>query len=152
MESKELKVFNYLNNEVRVVTKESEPWFVAADVCKVLEIDQVTNAIRKLDDDEKKTTLISIKGGNGAVSTKEVNIVSEPGLYSLVLGSRKPEAKAFKRWVTHEVIPTIRNIAFTAPGIPPNGSLIIHIFLIRSVCPPRKTVVEYDYVTARFQN
>lgn len=108
MESKELKVFNYLNNDVRVVTKEGEPWFVAADVCKVLEIDQVTNAIRKLDDDEKKATLISIKGGNGAVSTKEVNIVSEPGLYSLVLGSRKPEAKAFKRWVTHEVIPTIR--------------------------------------------
>lgn len=94
--------------DVRVTTINGEPWFVAADVCRALELDQVTNAVRKLDDDEKGTTLISIKGGQGAVNEKAVNIVSEPGLYSLVLGSRKPQAKEFKRWITHEVIPSIR--------------------------------------------
>lgn len=103
MESKELKVFNYLNNEVRVVTKEDEPWFVAADVCKVLEIGDTHKAMDRLDDDEKGRSSIPTPGGNQEMST-----VNEPGLYSLVLGSRKKEAKAFKRWVTHEVIPTIR--------------------------------------------
>lgn len=93
---------------VRTVVQNGEPWFVAADVCKALDLEQVTNALRKLDDDEKGTTLISIKGGNGAAAERTVNTVNEPGLYSLVLSSRKPEAKAFKRWITHEVIPSIR--------------------------------------------
>lgn len=89
---------------VRTVLRDGEPWFVAADVCRALELGQVTNAIRRLDADEK--ALISIKGisrGNDQVS-----VVNEPGLYALVLGSRKPEAKAFKRWITHEVVPVIR--------------------------------------------
>ena len=107
--SNEMKVFeNEQFGQVRAMVIDGNPWFVAADVCKALDLNQVTNAIRKLDDDEKATTLISIKGGNGAIADKEINIVSESGLYSLVLGSRKPEAKAFKRWVTHEVIPSIR--------------------------------------------
>lgn len=76
-----------------------EPWFVAADVCRALDIGNPTQAIARLDSDE--STLISNEG-------REMNIISEPGLYALVLGSRKPEAKAFKRWVTHEVIPSIR--------------------------------------------
>lgn len=101
----ELQVFENPDfGQVRTVTKDGEPWFVAADVCRALGLEQVTNTIRRLDDDEK--ALISIKGiskGNDQVS-----IVNEPGLYSLVLGSRKPEAKNFKRWITHEVIPSIR--------------------------------------------
>lgn len=76
-----------------------EPWFVASDVCASLDLTNVTNAVKRLDKDE--LTLISIKGHN-------VNAVNEPGLYSLVLGSKKPEARAFKRWVTHEVLPAIR--------------------------------------------
>lgn len=84
---------------LRVVEKDGEPWFVAKDVCAALELNQVTNAVRRLDDDEH--TLISNKG-------KGINVVNEPGLYSLVLSSRKPEARAFKRWVTHEVLPEIR--------------------------------------------
>ena len=90
--------------KLRVVEVEGEPWFVAADVCKALEIDQTTNALKRLDDDEK--ALISIKGisrGND-----NVNIINEPGLYGLTLSSRKPEAKEFKRWVKHEVLPSIR--------------------------------------------
>lgn len=103
----EIQVFsNEKFGQVRTIMQGGEPWFVAADVCRALELDQVSNAVRKLDDDEK--TLISIKGITNGVGNPNVTAVSEPGLYSLVLGSRKPEAKAFKRWITHEVIPTIR--------------------------------------------
>nr|DAG21021.1 MAG TPA: hypothetical protein [Bacteriophage sp.] len=88
---------------VRAVTLEGEPWFVAADVCRALGLGNSSMAISKLDEDER--TLISIEGASNGLP---VNAVNEPGLYSLVLGSRKPEAKAFKRWIIHEVIPEIR--------------------------------------------
>lgn len=89
---------------VRAVTLEGEPWFVAADVCRALGIGNSSDAVKRLDDDEH--ALVSIEGlsrGND-----KANIINEPGLYGLVLASRKPEAKAFKRWITHEVIPAIR--------------------------------------------
>lgn len=96
----ELQIFsNPAFGEIRVTDQNGEPWFVAADVCRALDIGNPTQAIARLDSDE--STLISNEG-------REMNIISEPGLYALVLGSRKPEAKAFKRWVTHEVIPSIR--------------------------------------------
>lgn len=88
--------------QVRTVTKDGEPWFVAADVCRALEVDPT--ATRRLDDDEKNTLRLT----QGTSGNPNVTIVNEPGLYSLVLGSRKPEAKNFKRWITHEVIPSIR--------------------------------------------
>lgn len=88
---------------VRVVDVNGEPWFVAADVCKALEIEKTDRALSRLDDDEKGAHSVSTLGGK-----QKVAIVNEPGLYSLVLGSRKPEAKAFKRWISHEVIPSIR--------------------------------------------
>lgn len=88
--------------QIRTQMKDGEPWFVAADVCKALEIDPT--ATRRLDNDEKNTLRLT----QGTSGNPNVTIVNEPGLYSLVLGSRKPEAKEFKRWITHEVIPTIR--------------------------------------------
>lgn len=100
----ELQIFN--NNqfgEIRITIKDGEPWFVAADVCRALEIANNRDALTRLEQDEKGVALTDTPGG-----TQEVTIVNEPGLYALVLGSRKPEAKAFKRWVTHEVIPSIR--------------------------------------------
>ena len=89
--------------EVRTLSIDGEPWFVAADVCRALEIGNPTDAMRRLDADER--TLVSIEGSSNGLP---VNVVNEPGLYTLVLGSRKPEAKAFKRWITHDVIPAIR--------------------------------------------
>lgn len=87
--------------EVRTVTIDHEPWFVAADVCKVLEIDRTQT--RRVDDDDKGVRLIHTPGGD-----QNFTIVSEAGLYSLVLASRKPEARRFRRWIVHEVIPAIR--------------------------------------------
>lgn len=89
---------------VRAVTLKGEPWFVAADVCRALGLGNSSQAIAKLDDDEKSGVIISDPRGREQVT----RFISESGLYALVLSSRKPEAKAFKRWITHEVIPEIR--------------------------------------------
>ena len=103
MENRVIEFYNEQFGVIRSVVIDDEPWFVAADMCKVLGLDKVWNALQRLDDDEKGTTSISTLGGR-----QEMSIVNEPGLYSLILGSRKSEAKAFKRWVTHDVLPTIR--------------------------------------------
>ena len=97
----ELKVFtNEECGEIRAMKRDGEAWFVAVDVCKALEIGNPSQAVKRLDEDER-CTLISNEG-------RQMNIVSESGLYSLVLSSRKKEAKTFKRWITHEVLPEIR--------------------------------------------
>ena len=88
---------------IRAIILSGEPWFVAADVCRALDIQNSRDALSRLDEDEKGVASTDTPGG-----VQEVSIVNEPGLYVLVLGSRKPEAKLFRRWITHEVIPTIR--------------------------------------------
>lgn len=97
----ELQIFkNEQFGEIRTITKNNEIMFVAADVCKALDIKNTSQAVNKLDADERSMFNIGRQG--------EACIVNEYGLYNLVLTSRKPEAKAFKRWITHEVIPAIR--------------------------------------------
>ena len=96
-----LRTFSFGAAPIRVVLKDGEPWWFASEVCEILDLDR--SASRRLDDDEKGVHSTRTPGG-----TQDLTIISESGLYSLVLGSRKPEAKAFKRWVTHEVIPSIR--------------------------------------------
>lgn len=91
---------------IRAIEKDGEPWFVAADVCRALGLEQVTRAMDRLDDDERG--LVKVTHPQSPTKTMDVNAVNEPGLYHLVLCSNKPEAKAFKRWITHEVIPSIR--------------------------------------------
>lgn len=105
----ELTVFNNEEfGEIRTITIDGEPWFVAADVCSALDIGNPSQAISRLDDDEKMT-LTTNEGHSGKVGGAQMlNVISEAGLYSLILKSRKPEAKAFKRWVTHDILPTIR--------------------------------------------
>lgn len=96
-----IQVFNNEEfGEVRTVMVSDEPWFVAADVCKALELSNPTVAVSRLDEDERAKFNLGRQG--------EGIIVNEAGLYSLILGSRKPEAKVFKRWITHDVIPAIR--------------------------------------------
>ena len=99
-------------SQIRVFTDEQgEPWFVAADVCSTLGIGNVSQALSRLDGNEK--TLISNEGG-----PPSLNLINEPGLYPMVLGCRKPEAKRFKRWVTHKVLPAIRRSGrYAVPGL-----------------------------------
>lgn len=100
-----MKVFSSeIFGDVRIILRDNEPWFVAVDVCRALEIENHKDAIKRLDDDEKLGVALNDPHGRSQVT----NCISESGLYSLVLGSRKPEAKEFKRWITHEVIPSIR--------------------------------------------
>lgn len=101
----ELTVFtNSQFGNLRTVSRNGQPWFVAADVCKALDIRNGRDAVYRLDDDEKGVASTDTPGGK-----QEMTIISESGLYSLVLGSRKPEARLFKRWITHDVIPSIRS-------------------------------------------
>ena len=104
---------------VRTVFIENEPWFVATDVCRALEIRNNRDAIARLDEDEKGVASTDTPGG-----MQEMTVVNEPGLYSLVLGSRKPEAKAFKRWITHEVIPSIRKTGSYSVKLSPAELLV----------------------------
>lgn len=97
----DLKIFeNKEFGKVRTIMTDGEPLFIAADVCKALDIKNFTQAVSRLDTDERAMLNIGRQG--------RTNVVNEYGLYNLVLASRKPEAKAFKRWITHEVIPAIR--------------------------------------------
>lgn len=110
-----IKVFeNTEFGSVRTMAINGEPWFVASDVCKALDIGNPSQAISRLDDDEK-VTLTTNEGHSGKLGGAQMlNAISEAGLYSLILKSRKPEAKAFKRWITHEVIPDIRQYGMYA--------------------------------------
>jgi anti-repressor protein len=98
----ELQIFN--SNEfgqIRTINQNNELWFIASDICKALDLSNPTMVMERLDDDEKSKLNLGLSGG-------ATNCVNEFGLYTLVLASRKQEAKEFKRWITHEVIPSIR--------------------------------------------
>jgi len=97
-------VFHFSTTDLRVILIDNEPWFFASDVCQALSIVNYNDAVRNLDDDEKDG--IGITDSIGRRQT--ASIINEAGLYCLIFKSRKPEAKTFKRWVTHEVLPAIR--------------------------------------------
>lgn len=99
-----LKVFeNTSFGKIRVLEIDNEPWFIAIDIAKVLEYRTANDMTRILDDDEKGTQIVHTPGGN-----QNVIIINESGLYSSILRSRKPEAKQFKKWITSDVLPSIR--------------------------------------------
>lgn len=108
----DLTVFNYADTEIRAIVIAGEPWFVAADICPLLGYQHTPSAIRRLDDDEYQQVEFSLVAPNVRTTDgpprRPVTAVSEGGLYSLILWSHKPEAKAFKRWITHDVLPAIR--------------------------------------------
>lgn len=95
--------FNYGETQVRVVTIDGEPWFVLADLCKVLEIRNGRDVAARLADDQKGVGQIDTPGGR-----QKMTIVSESGMYEVVIRSDKPEAVTFRRWITSEVLPQIR--------------------------------------------
>lgn len=116
------RVFNYEGSEVRTVMEDGEPWFVAIDACKILEITNPSQAVTRLDPDERKTIILN----EGIAGNPEKTVVNEYGLYSLIFGSRKPEAKTFKRWVTHEVLPSIRRTgSYVTPATNPQDALLL---------------------------
>lgn len=99
----ELRTWTFSGSEVRTVEVNGEPWWVLADVCSVLEISNNRNIAARLEDDEKGVTLVDTLGG-----AQNMTIINESGLYSVILRSDKPQAKPFRKWVTSEVLPSIR--------------------------------------------
>lgn len=99
----DLQIFKYQDSEVRTVEMNGEPWFVLKDVCGVLGLGTVSKVTDRLDADEKGMNQIHTPGG-----MQDVTVINESGLYNVILRSDKPEAKPFRKWVTAEVLPTIR--------------------------------------------
>jgi prophage antirepressor-like protein len=95
--------FDFEGKNVRIINRDANPWFVLADVCRALEIEKADRAASRLDDDEKGAHSVSTPGG-----VQQMTVINESGLYSLILTSRKESAKRFKKWVTSEVLPSIR--------------------------------------------
>ncbi len=103
-----LEVFQFQTDRVRTVLIEGEPWFVIGDVCKALDIANPTDAATRLDGDDLGTTEVIDSIGRA----RQTRITNESGFYDLVFQSRKPEARAFRRWVTRDVLPTLRRQGF----------------------------------------
>lgn len=110
------KVFTYNKNSqpIRVEMINDEPWFVAKDVCDVLGLTDTSKTVERLDEDEKLMRILFVSGQN-----RQLWLVNESGLYNLIFASRKPEARAFRKWVTGEVLPAIRRTGgYMAPEYP----------------------------------
>jgi len=122
----------YKNYPVRIVQKNSEPWFVAKDIAEILEYAETSVMLRRLFPDElekvESTEIVGSSCRHGG--SRQMTIISEAGLYNAILGSNKPEAKNFQRWVTHEVLPSIRKTgAYIAPnlGVEVLGKIVLSI-------------------------
>lgn len=130
--STEIQRFEFKGAALRTLTDENgEPWFVAKDVCDILGHSNVSMALDRLDDDERSKSNLGRQG--------ETNIVNEAGLYVLVLGSRKPEAHEFKRWVTHDVLPQIRKTGGYIPTTDEDDDMTI---LAKAVMIGQRTMEE----------
>lgn len=114
MSAGELTAFTYqADTTVRTVLIDAEPWFVARDVCEVVGISKHRDAIARLDDDERASTAVDTLGG-----PQQMAIVNEAGVYSLMLISRSPKVRPFKRWLTHEVLPQLRKTGQYGSQVP----------------------------------
>lgn len=115
----DLQIFIYGGEQLRTIQQPDGLWWVLRDVCQVLGLTTPARVAERLDEDEKGVSLIHTPGGD-----QKTTIINEPGLYAVILRSDKPEAKAFKRWVTHEVLPSIRRTG--AYGVPPERLAHLH--------------------------
>lgn len=103
MKNNNVTIYQFEQNDVRMVQKGGEPWFVLSDLCKVLELSTPSRVSERLDRDEKGVSLIHTLGG-----AQKVTVVNESGMYAVILRSDKPQAKPFRKWITSEVLPSIR--------------------------------------------
>lgn len=133
-----MKFENPQFGEVRVMDQNGQPWFVAADVCRALELSNASVAIDRLDEDERSKFNLGRQGISW--------FVNEPGLYSLILGSRKAEAKAFKRWVVHDVLPSIRRTGGYIAGA---EQLAPEELMARALLVAQRTIAQREERIAR---
>ncbi|WP_051189900.1 BRO-N domain-containing protein [Laribacter hongkongensis] len=133
-------VFSFDTHAVRAINRDGEVWFVATDVATALEYSHTPHMLRHLDDDEKGVHIVDTLGGPQDVAT-----ISESGLYSAILKSRKPEAKRFKKWVTAEVLPAIRKTgSYAAPAPSPAPKSISADLKARFDLTRKRFIAQYD--------
>lgn len=132
----ELQVFTYSGNEVRTVQKNGEPWFVLKDVCAILGISKYRDAADRLDPDEREPVRVDTLGGK-----QEMLCINESGLYNVILRSDKPEAKPFRKWVTSEVLPSIRK---TGGYIAGQENLTPEELMAKALMVAQKTLAERE--------
>lgn len=146
-----LTTFNFNDNQVRTVLIDGEPWFVASDVTSILELANTSMAVQALDDDEYRIigrsemavlTLSSTDSQKGGAQS--MTLVSESGLYSLVMRSRKPESKAFRKWVTSEVLPSIRKTGSYDINSRPLTQAEIILASAQQLVAHERTIREHD--------
>jgi prophage antirepressor-like protein len=116
----QIQSLNFENSTVRTINRDGEMWWVLKDVCDVLELSDVSMTAKRLDEDERDTSLICTLGGQ-----QEMTIISESGLYNVILRSDKPKAKPFRKWVTSEVLPSIRKTGAYSTTTEPEQSPVI---------------------------
>lgn len=145
-----LKVFNFAEYNIETIIKDGEPWFIAKDICKALDLKNVSGSCSRLDPREKSG--IRLTDGEGKINT--ILVINEAGLYSLIFTSKKPEAKEFKYWVTSEVLPSIRKTGKYAIGqANTNQDLTIFVKTLETLT----TVVsgignQLEFITTSFNN
>lgn len=137
----DLQIFIYSGEQLRTVQRDDGLWWVLRDVCRVLNIGNVTDTKKRLDPDE--VDLTDLIDGMGRVQS--TTIINEPGLYGVILRSDKPEAKQFKRWVTHDVLPSIRKTG--AHGIPPERLADLDEYQAR-LDKNRRLLADFEQYTA----
>lgn len=124
-ELNELQIFEKEDfGSIRTIMVDGEPWFVASDICKALGLTNPTVSVQRLDDDERAKFNLGVHDSDGT------NCVNEYGLYNLILASRKKEAKEFKRWITHEVIPQIRQTGGYQKKLSPEEMMRVQLGMI----------------------
>jgi prophage antirepressor-like protein len=145
----QLKTLNFEDKTVRTINRDGEMWWVLADVCNVLEISDTSNVAKRLDEDEKGTYQISTLGGN-----QDMLIISESGLYNVILRSDKPKAKPFRKWVTSEVLPSIRktgaySVQAQPDNLPEQSPVILRMKALESMIADYWRATDEKYVKLR---
>lgn len=132
----DIQIFQYQDQPVRTVQRDGEPWFVLKDVCAVLGISKYRDTADRLDEDERGSARVDTLGG-----AQDMTIINESGLYNVILRSDKPEARPFRKWVTAEVLPSIRK---TGGYISGQESLSPEELMAKALMVAQKTLAERD--------
>jgi prophage antirepressor-like protein len=140
MNMEQLQTLSFDEKQVRTIDRNGELWWLLKDVCDVLEVSDTSNVAKRLDDDERGTYQISTLGGS-----QEMLIISESGLYNVILRSDKPKAKPFRKWVTHEVLPSIRKTGGYSIAEKEKGSMLSFLEAQHSENRERILAIENEY-------
>lgn len=137
----DLQIFVYNGEQLRTIQRADGLWWVLRDVCHVLELTTPARVAERLDDDEKAEVSLTHISSNGVEQKRTTTIINEPGLYAVILRSDKPNAKQFKRWVTHDVLPSIRK----------TGSYGVSSTLVEQLTAAQKNLLDWRALTAEWK-